>query len=87
MKVDSLRFWPNGQRLQLDGNASHHGSHCSRTRLNDNGLSLTELPPHSTDHNFIANLWVRLNRRVGLRRARSIQELSEIFNQEWANAS
>jgi hypothetical protein len=50
-------------------------------------MSLTELPTHSTDLTFIANLWVGVNRRVELRRARSIQELTEILTEDWTNTS
>jgi hypothetical protein len=87
MEPCALRLWPNDNLFVLCHHASDSDSHVSLAWFNVDEAHLDKLSSHSTDLNYMENLWAGLKRRVESRRARSIRDSKQICSAKWVNTS
>jgi len=67
----------------LQDNDPKHTSILVQTWFHNNGITLVDYPPYSTDLNPIEHRWASMARRIEARPASTMEQLQDIVAEEW----
>ena len=70
--------------LLHDNDPGRHKSIVLRTWMHNNYVRPLDFPPYSPDLNPIENLWADMDKRMGIQRAETKEELEALVQREWA---